>query len=94
MSGMELADLAAGEAMNARSQAQIAEILDQLLALRESVDILQHVESGSVESLRGHQTVDAPESLDLVFQKLHEDIASMEETLAMIAEATGDVPKL
>ncbi len=80
--------------MSTRSQAQIAAIFDQLLALRESVDILQHVESDSVESLRGHQTVDAPESLDLVFQKLHEDIANMEETLATIAEATGDVPKL
>jgi hypothetical protein len=54
--------------MSTRSQAQIAAIFDQLLALRESVDILQHVESASVESLRGHQTVDAPESWDLVFQ--------------------------
>jgi hypothetical protein len=80
--------------MNARRQAKIVAIFDQLLALRESVDILQYVENGSVESLRGHQTVDAPESLDLVFQKLHEDIASMEETLATIAEATGDVSKL
>ncbi|MBV4484620.1 hypothetical protein HU727_003355 [Pseudomonas sp. SWRI153] len=80
--------------MSAESQARIAAIFEQLLALRESVNSLQQMETETVGALRGHQTVDPCEAMNLVFRKLNDDIASMEEALATLAEATGDVPKL
>ena len=46
-----------------------------------------------MSTLRGHQTVDVDGSFLLVFQKLQNNIADMEEALATIAEATGDAPK-
>ncbi|MCP1511070.1 hypothetical protein [Pseudomonas rhodesiae] len=79
--------------MSAKSQAQIAAIFDQLLALRESVDRLQHTEDERVGSLRGHQTVDSDGAFLLIFKKLHGHIGSMEEALTTIAEATGDIDK-
>jgi hypothetical protein len=79
--------------MSAQSQAQIGAIFDQLLALRESVNLLQQMEDERVGTLRGHQTVDVGGAFLLVFQKLQDNIADMEEALATIAEATGDAPK-
>lgn len=79
--------------MSAQSQAQIGAIFDQLLSLRESVNRLQQMEDERVGTLRGHQTVDVDGSFLLVFQKLQNNIADMEEALATIAEATGDAPK-
>lgn len=79
--------------MSAQSQAQIGVIFDQLLALRESVNRLQQIEDERVGTLRGHQTVDVDGAFLLVFQKLQDNIADMEEALATIAEATGDAPK-
>ena len=79
--------------MSVQSQAQIGVIFDQLLALRESVNRLQQMEDERVGTLRGHQTVDVDGSFLLVFQKLQNNIADMEEALATIAEATGDAPK-
>ena len=80
--------------MSATSKTQIAAIFDQLLALRGSIGVLQEIEENKVHSLRGHQTVDVDGAFHLVFQKLQDDIASMEEAIATIAEATGDIPKL
>ncbi|VEF11026.1 Uncharacterised protein [Pseudomonas fluorescens] len=80
--------------MSEKSQAQIAAIFDQLLALRESVNELQETERRGVDALRGHQTMDVAGAFNLVFEKLQDNIASMEEALATIAEATGDIPKL
>lgn len=80
--------------MSAKSQAQIVAIFDQLMSLRESVDNLQQTENEREASLRGHQTMDVDGAFLLVFQKLKDNIASMEEALATLAEATGDIPKL
>jgi hypothetical protein len=80
--------------MSEESQARIAAIFEQLLVLRESVNSLQKTEEQRVSSLRGHQTMDVDGAICLVFQKLQNDIADMEEALATIAEATGDIPKL
>ncbi|WP_426619600.1 hypothetical protein ACP3TY_07330 [Pseudomonas rustica] len=79
--------------MSEQSQAQIGVIFDQLLALRESVNRLQQMEDERVGALRGHQTVDVDGALLLVFHKLQDSIANMEEALVTIAEATGDAPK-
>lgn len=80
--------------MSAKSQAQIAAILDQLLSLRESVNSHQLTENERVGSLHGHQTIDVDGAFILVFQELQDNIVSMEEALATLAEATGDIPKL
>ncbi|WP_262140281.1 hypothetical protein [Pseudomonas sp. Marseille-Q5117] len=80
--------------MSHKSQAQIAAIFDQLMALRTSVNELQQTEAEKSVALQGHQTVDAEGALDLVFDNLRGNIASMEGALATIAEATGDIPKL
>jgi hypothetical protein len=80
--------------MSLDSRVQVTAILDQLLALRESVRELQATEQKRAISLRGHQTVDGDEAVQLLFAKLQDDIASIEEALAAIAEATGDIPKL
>lgn len=80
--------------MSLDSKVQVTAILDQLLALRESVRKLQATEQKRAISLRGHQTVDGDEAVQLLFAKLQDDIASIEEALAAIAEATGDIPKL
>lgn len=79
--------------MSAQSQAQNGVIFDQLLALRESVNRLHGMQDERVGMLRGHQTVDVDGAFLLVFQKLQDNIADMEEALATIAEATGDAPK-
>nr|WP_314489672.1 hypothetical protein [uncultured Pseudomonas sp.] len=76
------------------SNTQLAAIFDQLLALRESVHQLHVTEQERAITLRGHQTVDDNEALDLAFAKLQADIAGIEEGLATIAEAMGDIPKL
>lgn len=80
--------------MSREIKIQIAAIFDQLVALRKSVTSLEKTEKEGVDSLRGHQTVDVEGAFRLVFQKLEDNIASMEESLAVLAEATGDIPKL
>lgn len=72
----------------------IAGIFDQLRVLRETVNELEAVDESEVESLRGSQTVDVDGAVHLSFVKLQDQIAAMEETLATIAEATGEIPKL
>lgn len=80
--------------MSVGSRGKVAAIFDQLLALRESVSDLQDTEQSRVITLRGDQIVDVDGAIVLLFSKLQDDIASMEEALAAIAEATGDIPKL
>ena len=76
------------------SKALVAGIFEQLRILRESVVHLESVDEAEVKALRGHQTVDVDDSIRLSFNKLQDQIAAMEETLASIAEATGEIPKL
>nr|WP_314533529.1 hypothetical protein [uncultured Pseudomonas sp.] len=80
--------------MSIGSKTQIAAIFDQLLALRKSVSELHDTEVNSVNTLRGHQTVDVDGAIQLLFLKVQDDISGLEEALATIAEATGDIPKL
>jgi ABC-type phosphate transport system auxiliary subunit len=67
-------------------------LFDQLHSLRNAVESLRKEEQN--HSLRGHQTVDSSESIQLSFQKLQAAIKEMEDTLLMIAEATGETGKL
>jgi hypothetical protein len=64
----------------------------QLQALRIAVEKLE-TEEGH-QSLRGHQTVNSSESIRMSFQKLQTAITEMEDTMVMIAEATGAIDKL
>lgn len=80
--------------MSNRRKTQLSAIYLQLRGLRESVNTLEKIETDEVDSLRGHQTVDPDESVELAMSKLRDQIAEMEETLATLAEATGDIPKL
>ncbi|MFY0727402.1 hypothetical protein [Pseudomonas sp. NFX15] len=67
-------------------------IFSQLHTLRTAVESLKEKER--VHSLRGHQTVDSSEAIHLSFQRLQTAIKEMEDTLLMIAEATGEIGKL
>jgi hypothetical protein len=81
------------DGMSRQAPAHIEPVFEQLRQLGRSLDTLQALEAQRVESLRGHQTVDAEEAMALSFNKIRGDIASIEETLKAIAEATGEIPK-
>ena len=80
--------------MSKDSKALVAGIFDQLRILRETVTDLEAVDGSEVTSLAGAQTVDVTETVHLSFMKLQDQIAAMEETLATIAEATGEISKV
>lgn len=80
--------------MSKDSKALVAGIFDQLRVLRETVTDLEAADGPEVESLAGAQTVDVAEAVHLSFMKLQDQIAAMEETLATIAEATGEISKV
>lgn len=79
--------------MSQQDPAHIDSVFQHLRALERSLDALQQRETRQVESLTGHQTVDAEDAMELSFNKIRGDIASIEETLKAIAEATGEIPK-
>lgn len=79
--------------MSEQDPAHIDSVFQHLRALERSLDALQQRETRQVESLTGHQTVDAGDAMALSFNKIRGDIASIEETLKAIAEATGEIPK-
>jgi hypothetical protein len=80
--------------MSKDSKALVAGIFDQLRMLRETVTELETVDESEIDSLCGAQTVDVNGAMHLSFMKLQDQIAEMEETLATIAEATDEIPKL
>jgi len=80
--------------MSKDSKTLVVAIFNQLRVLRETVTLLEAVDETEVDSLRGAQTVDVDGAVHLSFMKLQDQIAAMEETLATIAEATGEIPKL
>lgn len=80
--------------MSAESRQRFALIFAQLQDLRESMRALQEFEEARVRNLRGQQTVDDRGAVHVSFLKLQDDIAQIEEVLATIAEATGDIEKL
>jgi hypothetical protein len=80
--------------MSKDSEALVAAIFNQLQILRETVKLLEEVDQSEVDTLRGAQTVDVDGAVHMSFIKLQDQIAAIEETLAAIAEATGEISKL
>ncbi|NWC76192.1 hypothetical protein HX823_19120 [Pseudomonas sp. P7759] len=80
--------------MSKDSKTLLVGIFEHLRVLRATVAELESVAEIEVDALRGSQTVDVDDSIHLSFMKLQDQIGEMEETLATIAEATGEIPKL
>jgi hypothetical protein len=78
-------------AMPTASQHRITEVTDILRSLRNAVNGLEQLELAQVGNLRGEQTVDSKQSLSQCFTEFQRCITDMEDALASIAEATGDV---
>lgn len=74
--------------MSNATRNQMAVVLNQLHALRGSVNDLFRLELAEVTELTGHQTVDDKQSLTQCFATLEASVVDMEQTLAMLAEAT------
>lgn len=80
--------------MNESSKKRFDAVWATLQELRDGVRDLQDCELERVERLRGHQTVDDREAVRQSFAKLEIAIVEIEETLATIGEATGEIGKL
>jgi len=65
-----------------------------LHTLRDGVEALERSELERVEQLRGHQTVDDREAVQQSFARLQQALFDIEETLATLGEATGEIGKL
>ncbi|MFP3924110.1 hypothetical protein [Pseudomonas sp. W5-36] len=74
--------------MSNATRNQMAVVLNQLDELRGSVNELFRLELAEVTELTGHQTVDDKQSIAQCFATLEASIVDMEQTLAMLAEAT------
>lgn len=72
---------------NLKAQA-MADVADQLVALKTAIRRLNELQTSDVQELTGHQTVDSRQSLLLSFERLESCVAEMEETLSSILEAT------
>ncbi|WP_296261312.1 MULTISPECIES: hypothetical protein [unclassified Pseudomonas] len=80
--------------MTKACERHIIGIAAMLRSLRKAVDELEQLELKQVEPLRGEQTVDSTQSLSQCFSSLQTSILEMEDLLATIAEATGEIDKL
>lgn len=74
--------------MSNATRNQMAVVLNHLNELRSSVNELFRLELSEVTELTGHQTVDDKQSIAQCFATLEASIVDMEQTLAMLAEAT------
>ncbi|SEI53961.1 hypothetical protein [Pseudomonas sp. NFR16] len=80
--------------MTNASERHIIAIASMLRTLRKAVEELEQLELHQVEPLRGNQTVDSKQSLTQCFSSLQASIEEIEDLLATVAEATGDIGKL
>ncbi|MCF5706279.1 hypothetical protein GIV19_03130 [Pseudomonas syringae] len=62
--------------------------------LRADLQHLERTELERVAHLRGHQTVDDLEALQQSFVRLDQAVLDIEQTLASLGEATGEIGKL
>jgi hypothetical protein len=80
--------------MNHSSNEQFGTVWATLEKLRGEIRNLERSELERLDHLRGHQTVDDRESIQQSFIKLDQAVLEIEETLATIGEATGEIGKL
>lgn len=67
----------------------MADVAQQLIALRAAISNLKELQTSDAPELTGHQTLDSRQSLQLSFERLESCVDEMEETLASLAEATN-----
>lgn len=77
--------------MNERRREQLYRIAEELETLRESIHQLKAQEEAASGPLHGKQATVAHQSLERAFDDLRDSINHMEEVLAALAEATGEV---
>jgi hypothetical protein len=80
--------------INHSSKEQFDTVWATLEKLRGAIHQLERSELERLDRLRGHQTVDDRESIEQSFVKLDHAVLEIEETLATIGEATGEIGKL
>ena len=80
--------------MSNTSEYQILDITAQLHSLRRAIQELERTELLGMVVLKGSQTVNSKQALSQCFSKLQDSITDIEETLATVAEATGQRGKL
>jgi len=71
---------------------QFKEIFAELRILNRLITGLEN--AAGHPSLRGHQTVDEEECIDLSFESLHLALNDIEQRVSLIAEAIGESRKL
>ncbi|CAM3084915.1 hypothetical protein BZK31_01030 [Pseudomonas floridensis] len=80
--------------MKSDSHQDVGAVQTTLKQLREDLRNLERSELERVQQLRGHQTVDAVEAIEQSFVRLNQSVADIEQTLALLGEATGELGKL
>lgn len=80
--------------MTSANAVHITQIASLLRALREAVIELEQIELAHVKHLTGDQTVDSRQSLSQCFANFQDSITDMENGLASVAEATGEISEL
>ncbi|RIJ08592.1 hypothetical protein DXT77_19885 [Pseudomonas sp. 91RF] len=68
------------------------EVFSELRILNRLITELEN--AAGHPSLRGHQTVDDDECIDLSFESLHLALGDIEQRVSLIAEAIGESRKL
>ena len=80
--------------MTSANAVHITQIASLLRSLRDAVNELEQIELAHVKHLAGDQTVDSQQSLSQCFANFQDSITDMENGLASVAEATGEVSEL
>lgn len=77
--------------MTSANAVHITQIASLLRSLRDAVNELEQIELAHVRHLTGDQTVDSQQSLSQCFANFQNSITDMENGLASMADATGEV---
>jgi hypothetical protein len=80
-----------GARMTSANAVHITQIASLLRSLRDAVTELEQIELAHVKHLTGDQTVDSQQSISQCFANFQDSITDMENGLASMAEATGEV---
>jgi hypothetical protein len=83
-----------GARMTSANAVHITQIASLLRSLRDAFNKLEQFELAHVKHLTGDQTVDSRQSLSQCFANFQNSITDMENGLASMAEATGEISEL